>query len=114
MNVREFGYDYVRPQDNAYRCDVREFTLTDNVQAIDIKGMQPLCFNITDYGEEDADVAHPYELNRGRFINVNIDLNVHGVGGIDAWGARTLPQYTIPGNSAYHYAFIINSYIINN
>ena len=108
MDVREFGHDYIHPQDNAYRCDVREFSLTDNIQTITIKGLQPLCFNVLDYGEEEANVGHPYELDRGNFINVNIDLNVHGVGGTDTWGKRTLPQYTIPGTQPHHYAFIID------
>ena len=36
-----------------------------------------------------------------------IDLNLHGVGGINTWGARTLPQYTLPGNKPYSYGFII-------
>ena len=108
MDVREFGHDYIHPQDNAYRCDVREFSLTDNLQTITIKGLQPLCFNVLDYGEEEANVGHPYELDRGHYINVNIDLNVHGVGGTDTWGKRTLPQYTIPGTQPHHYAFIID------
>ena len=34
-------------------------------------------------------------------VNLNIDLNVHGVGGVDTWGQRTLPQYTIDGNQPY-------------
>ena len=69
---------------------------------------QPLCIRAWDYGEEDLETAkHPYEIQRGRFVNLNIDLNVHGVGGIDTWGQRTLPQYTIDGNKPYHYAFIL-------
>ena len=61
-----------------------------------------------DYGEEDLEPAkHPNEIQRGRFVNLNIDLNVHGVGGIDTWGARTLPQYTIDGNKPYHYSFFL-------
>ena len=36
-----------------------------------------------------------------------LDLNVHGVGGIDTWGARTLPQYTIDGNKSHHYSFML-------
>jgi beta-galactosidase len=41
-------------------------------------------------------------------VNLNIDLNIHGVGGIDTWGQRTLPQYTIDGNKPYHYTFIMS------
>lgn len=66
-----------------------------------------LCFNVWDYGEEDITVAHPYELRRGEFINVNIDDNVHGLGGKDTWGGRTLPEYTIDGNKPHSYSFRI-------
>ena len=52
-------------------------------------------------------MRHPNEINRGRFVNLNIDLNIHGVGGVDTWGQRTLPQYTIDGNKPYHYSFIL-------
>ena len=54
------------------------------------------------------EAQHPQEIERGRFVNLNIDLNIHGVGGVDTWGSRTLPQYTIDGNQPYHYAFILN------
>lgn len=107
-NVRDFGYDYIRPQDNGYRCDVRSFRLTDGRHSLRVTGCQPLCFNVWDYGEEDVNVGHPYQLKRGDFVNVNIDLNLHGVAGIDTWGGRTLPQYTLPGNREYSYSFIIN------
>ncbi|MBR1570335.1 MAG: hypothetical protein IJ651_06360 [Bacteroidales bacterium] len=71
-------------------------------------GLQPLCVRAWDYGEEDLpQAAHPHELQRGRFVNLNIDLAVHGVGGIDTWGARTLPQYTIDGNRPHHYGFVL-------
>ena len=29
------------------------------------------------------------------------------VGGIDTWGQRTLPPYTIDGNKPYHYSFVL-------
>ena len=28
----------------------------------------------------------PTRFQRVRFVNLNIDLNVHGVGGVDIWG----------------------------
>jgi beta-galactosidase len=40
-------------------------------------------------------------------VNVNIDLNIHGVGGADGWGARTFPQYTIDANQPMKYSYII-------
>ena len=52
--------------------------------------------------------SHPHEIKRGRFVNLNIDQNVHGVGGVDTWGQPTLPQYTIDGNKPYHYAILLD------
>lgn len=66
------------------------------------------CIRAWDYGEEDLGVRHPNELPRGRFVNLNIDLDIHGVGGADTWGKRTLAPYTIDGNQSHHYSFILN------
>jgi len=108
MNLSEFEYDYIRPQDNANRCDVRWFSLSDGTNTLTIRGLQPLCFRTWDYGEEDlVGAAHPDEVKRGEFVNVNIDLSLHGVGGADTWGKRTLPQYTLPGTNPYHYGFVV-------
>ena len=109
MPLAEFETEYIHPQDNGCRTDVRWFNIANGTKTLSIQGCQPLCIRAWDYGEEDLEVAkHPHEINRGRFVNLNIDLNVHGVGGVDTWGQRTLPQYTIDGNKPYHYAFIMS------
>ena len=108
MPLSEFETEYIRPQDNGYRTDVRWFKIGNEKNTLRIDGLQPLCICAWDYGEEDLKYAkHPHEIQRGRFVNLNIDLNVHGVGGIDTWGQRTLPQYTIDAGKPYHYSFIL-------
>ena len=108
MSLSDYQVDYVRPQDNGNRCDIRWFNLYSPDHKLCIKGCQPLCVRMWDYGEEDLGVKHPYELHRGEFVNINIDLNIHGVGGVDTWGSRTLPEYTIDGNRPCHYSFILS------
>ncbi len=109
MPLSEFETEYIHPQDNGNRCDVRFFKIANNQSTISIQGCQPLCIRAWDYGEEDLDgVRHPNEISRGRFVNLNIDGNIHGVGGADTWGKRTLPQYTIDGNQPHHYSFIMS------
>ena len=108
LPLSEFCVDYIRPQDNGNRCDVRWLELSGSNGKIRIDGCQPLCIRAWDYGEEDLTVGHPYELKRGDFINLNIDLNLHGVGGVDTWGGRTLPKYTIDANQPMSYSFILN------
>ena len=108
MPLSEFETEYIHPQDNGCRTDVRWFNISNRKSTLHIVGEQPLCIRAWDYGEEDLESAtHPQDIPRGRFVNLNIDLNVHGVGGIDTWGQRTLPQYTIDGNKPYHYAFTL-------
>ena len=118
MPLSEYETEYIHPQDNGNRCDIRWFNIKRDSRLrlgegagerlLHIDGCQPLCIRAWDYGEEDLEgAAHPNEIARGRFVNLNIDLNLHGVGGIDTWGQRTLPQYTIDGNKPYHYGFIM-------
>ena len=105
MPLSDYETEYIHPQDNGNRCDVRWFEIGN----LRIDGWQPLCIRAWDYGEEDLEGArHPQDIPRGRFVNLNIDLDIHGVGGADTWGKRTLPQYTIYGNQPHHYAFIIS------
>ena len=114
MPLAEFETEYIHPQDNGNRCDVRWFSINSNQSRLRIDGCQPLCIRAWDYGEEELESAkHPHDISRGRFVNLNIDLNIHGVGGVDTWGQRTLPEYTIDGNQPYHYAFILET-LANN
>jgi beta-galactosidase len=106
MPLSEYETEYLHPQDNSCRTDVRWFNISSQKRTLRIEGLQPLCIRAWDYGEENLEGAgHPHEVERGQFVNLNIDMNVHGVGGVDTWGARTLPQYTIDGKKSYHYAF---------
>lgn len=107
-SLKDYETDYVHPQDNGNRCDVRWFEIASPAGKFRIDGNQPLCIRAWDYGEEDLGVRHPNELPRGRFVNLNIDLDIHGVGGADTWGKRTLAPYTIDGNLSHHYSFILN------
>lgn len=109
MPLNEYETEYIHPQDNGNRCDIRWFEIASSNKKLRIDGLQPLCIRAWDYGEEDLEGAHhPSEIQRGNFVNLNIDLNIHGVGGVDTWGQRTLPQYTIDGNKPYHFAFILS------
>ena len=107
--LENFITAYPAPQDNANRCDVRWFSLsTQNNNIIKITGLQPLCFRAWPYDEDDlGKTTHDYQLPVRDFVNLNIDLSIHGVGGDDTWGAKTMEKYTIPGNKPYSYGFIM-------
>jgi len=81
---------------------------TQNRGSIKVTGLQPLCFRAWPYTEDDLEASkHDYELPIREFINLNIDLNIHGVGGDDTWGAKTMEKYTNPGFLPYRYGFIL-------
>lgn len=101
LPIDEFSTEYVVPQDNSNRCDVRWFTLGNGLK---VSSGTPFNFRAWPYEESDLETRlHPYEIPEYDFITVNIDSCIHGVGGNDAWGARTLPQYTIDGNKPQHF-----------
>ena len=108
MPLNEYETEYIHPQDNGNRCDIRWFDIANDSRTLHIYGDQPLCIRAWDYGEEDlVDARHPFDITRGRFVNLNIDLDIHGVGGADTWGKRTLPEYTIDGTQLHSYGFIL-------
>ena len=108
--VADLQPNYVVPQDNGNRCDLRWLMLTDaDGRGIRISSAQPFCFRAWNYDEADLDTEprHQSDLPHRDYVNLNIDLNIHGVGGNDAWGARTIDKYTIDGNQPRHFEFDI-------
>ena len=108
MPLADYQTEYVKPQDNGNRCDIRWFDISSPKRTLHIQGCQPLCIRAWDYGEECLPTArHPQDIVRGQFVNLNIDLSIHGVGGIDTWGQRTLPAYTIDASKPHRYSYIL-------
>lgn len=109
LALENFTVPYPVPQDNANRGDVRWFSLqAQNNETFKITGLQPLNFRAWPYTEDDLEnTGHDYQLPKRDFINLNIDLNIHGVGGDDTWGAKTMEKYTSSGNKPYHFGFIM-------
>lgn len=111
MTLKDFIVDYASPQDNSNRSDVRWFSFSTGsgvADRIKVTGLQELNFRAWPYCEEDLEAAmHPFDLPQRDYINVNIDFRIHGVGGNDGWGARTMDQYTIDPNQTYRFGFIL-------
>ena len=109
--VEELIHPYCRAQDNANRSDVRWVTLTDDDgQGLRITaGKELINFAVWPYTVADLERAtHDYQLPRRDTLTLNVDLQLHGVGGDNSWGARTHPQYTLPGNQSYEYSFTLS------
>ena len=109
LPVEEYMTEYVYPQDNSNRSDLDKLWLTGaelpglSITEIGFVG-PPEGFNarIWNYSEDDLERArHGYELPGRDYLNINIDSEIIGVGGNDAWGAKTEPQY-IPSAKKWH------------
>jgi beta-galactosidase len=67
-----------------------------------------MSFSVWPYTLADLQQArHDYELPRRDFNTLFVDWKLHGVGGDNSWGARTHPQYTLPGSQPYSFSFVI-------
>lgn len=112
--VDDLKFDYIRPQENGYRTDVREVSFTsekgNGIELIGING--PICFNARHNLDEDLDPGltkkqqHPADIHPRKIISVNIDWKQMGVGGDNSWGARPLPQYRL-SESKFSYSYMI-------
>ena len=106
----EMWHPYVRSQDTGNRADTRWFEVREGESLGLHFGANgtPFNFSTLPFTLEDLDAAaHPYELPRRDFNTIFIDSNLHGVGGDNSWGAKTHPQYTLPGNKPHELRFVI-------
>jgi beta-galactosidase len=110
--VEDLVHDYVRPQENANRTDVRWVALADAAGAgLLAPGLPLLSASAWPYTMEDLEKAtHVNELPRRQTITLNLDLRQTGVGGDDGWGARPHPEYTLDARP-YAYRFRLRAYV---
>jgi len=106
--VEDLDHDYVKPQENANRCDVRWVAWTDTAgRGLMAVGMPLLSVSAWPYTQEALDAAmHIHELPRSDSITINLDLKQTGVGGDNSWGARPHKEYTLFAKP-YSYMFCL-------
>jgi beta-galactosidase len=114
--VKDLGFEYVRPQENGYRTDIRTLSLTDDEGfGIRFEGYDmPFCFNARYNTDNDFDPGltkkqqHSIDIDSRRELYVNIDLKQLGVAGDDGWGARPMQQYRMLDDT-YSYSYVITA-----
>jgi len=92
--------EYMRPQENGNKVDVRWVSLT-NPQGIGLMaiGAQPLSVAARHYSKEEVErSAYSFQMVRQPEIYLNLDWRQMGAGGIDSWSAKAYPMepYRIP------------------
>jgi len=110
--VDEQYFDYSEPTESGNKADVRWVALTnDKGVGLLAIGMPHLSVNALHYTAEDLEgPEHIYQVQRRDNIYLNLDYRQMGVGGDDSWGARTHPEFTLPGNEKYSYSFVLRPY----
>jgi len=112
--VDELIHNYVKPQENGNRTDVRWAALTNEEDIglfiSDIGGTH-LSISAWPYSLEDLELAnHTFDLPKREFITFNIDYKQCGVGGDIPAMAMLHKKYKLKGNEDYTYAFRIVGY----
>lgn len=106
--VKEWITPYVRPQENANRCDIRWISFSNNnKQSLGFyaNNSNPFLASAWEYSFENLkSSSHNPELTKNETITANIDLVQMGVGGDNSWGLPVLDKYQIhPGTYKYNF-----------
>ncbi len=116
---------YPRPQETGNKTDVRWISVSSHNIILKASGkntflnssvwpfaMKEIDFDSADAGESASGLVpvtkkHGADIKIGETIQWNIDYLQMGVGGDTSWGRLVHPEYTIPANKTYNYAFSI-------
>lgn len=102
MPVSELPYNYIRPQENGYRTDVRWLKLkSPDGHALKITGEPIFCFNIQFTGQngyftnDGARMRSSVNMVKEQNYYLNIDYAQKGVGGDNSWGKPVHSEYLV-------------------
>lgn len=92
-NVDSLHTDYVYPQENGHREQVKWFSLTDGKEGLLIKAAQPVGINVHDYTKEALEkAAHMGCIETCEDLVVNVDYRQSGLGS-NSCGEEQLEPY---------------------
>lgn len=95
--VKDFFVPYIRPQENGYRTEARQVSLTNDLdQGIQISGQPLISFSAHHNPMEDFDPGnykaqrHTIDIQPKDKVWLHIDMGQMGVGGDDSWSKNGL------------------------
>lgn len=111
--VADQYFNYVRPQENGYKTQVRWFEVrNENGLGIRVSGAPQLGFStlhnpIEDFDQETRnDFRHTNDIVKKDGVFVTVDLKQMGVAGDNSWGATPYKEYTVPAQD-YEFNYTI-------
>lgn len=104
FNTDDLFYNYIKPQENGNRSDVRWLNFKSNKSEIKIIGSPEFGFSVWPYASSNIEKAkHPYNLVKQGFYTLNLDLTQMGLGGTLS---ETLPHYLLDsGKYSFEFMF---------
>jgi beta-galactosidase len=100
--------DYIRPQENGEKTDVRWVALTDRKGVGLLASGEPLLeFNASHFTPEDLSTGarHDYQLTPRDDVILRLNYRQMGVGGDNSWGAQTHDAYKLFTDHDYGYTY---------
>jgi beta-galactosidase len=108
--VESFLHNYVKPQENGNRTEVRWLSLKNNKNnGIKIIGDTPLSISVWPWETKQIEKAlHTNKLKPNSYYTVNVDMLQLGVGGADTWSMKslTIEKYRL-NDKTYNYGYTI-------
>lgn len=108
--TKDLAFDYIYPQENGNRGEVRFFELAGAKSKLKVQGYPTVDFSVWSYTQENLEEAlHTYDLKDENFFTLNIDYKQLGVGGDNSWGqdAIAMPDYRLDENN-YKFTFMLS------
>ena len=103
LSAAEQAHPYIRPQETGTKSEIRRWTQTNTGgRGLRITSSAPFYASATEYSIESLDNGdfktqrHFSEVEPVDYVNLLIDSEQPGVGGIDSWGAHPLKKYRMP------------------
>jgi beta-galactosidase len=115
LTVDEMYTNYVSPQENGTRTEIRWIALSNpggsGLMAIGepLLSASALRYTSLDLTQKERGTMHPTDLTRRDFISLNLDLKQMGVGGDNSWGAPVHDQYLVLPKP-YSYSFVLRPF----
>jgi len=121
--AKDQKFDYVRPQENGNKTNVRWAALTDdngngllaisdNISGFSTTAMPYLTKDFDarefyDYGPVHLESMHPYQVKERDLVRWNIDFMQRGVAGVDSWASKPLAKYMVYADKNIKYGFTL-------
>ena len=112
--VADMAFDYIRPQENGNRSDLRWATLTNkDGLGLKISGLPNFDFSAHHQPLSDFDPGftkaqrHHTDIVKQDLVNVNVDFKQTGIGGDNSWGATAWKKYQLKPQD-YSYSFTLS------